>query len=488
MTQKVPKQTANGINADAAIIGPQLFLDFADDVSAFISAVFVSLDGSEPPPLKTPENDYHPELIAQYPQGSVFRSRFVLPLTQACNYEWNGETYEIAAISSNDRRIAYVSCNGEEHDDLDRTPSERNAMWERLAKDHKQRAFSLFLHGGDQIYADEATHGHPLSQEWPDHLPRDPSQSDLVSLRDHLRHAFFDRYVAQLRCPHYAYLAARVPSLCQWDDHDICDGWGSLRRSRTYSPVGQTLFSVAREAFLIFQHGCTAGDLPRKFDNADGLHFGWTITLPELRVIAPDLRGERTRREIMGSLGWAMMEREAQKAFEGRTFLMSSVPLLGPRLSLFEFAMMAIPRMQKYEDDLRDQWQSRAHREEWLRMLRLIIEMAQSHPQDVTVLSGEIHLATRAEMPLTDGRNLHQLVASGISHRPPPSAWARLLGTIASFGEAPLPRHPIRIARIPGRKARYVNERNYLSVSQRGHDWTAHWEFEHSGPSDRLDI
>jgi len=203
----------------------------------------------------------------------------------------------------------------------------------------------------------------------------------------------------------------------QWDDHDICDGWGSLRRSRTYSPIGQTLFEVARESFLVFQQATTHGDLPARFADPTGLHLGWVIHAPDLRILAPDLRSERTRRQIMGLGGWAMMEAETQRQVRGHTLLMSSVPLLGPRLSLLEALMVVMPRMQKYEDDLRDQWQSRAHRDEWRRMLRLVRDLARRDGHDITVVSGEIHLATRLVMDLGGGLHLNQLVASGIAHR-----------------------------------------------------------------------
>ena len=96
----------------------------------------------------------------------------------------------------------------------------------------------------------------------------------------------------------------------------------------------------------------------------------------------------------MGPDGWTMMEAEASRDARGHTLLMSSVPLLGPRLSLLEALMVLIPRMQKYEDDLRDQWQSRAHRDEWRRMLRLVRDLAMRDGHDITAVSGEIHLAT----------------------------------------------------------------------------------------------
>jgi hypothetical protein len=160
---------------------------------------------------------------------------------------------------------------------------------------------------------------------------------------------------------------------------------------------------------------------------------------------------------------------------------MSSVPLLGPRLSLLEALMVAIPRMQKYEDDLRDQWQSRAHRDEWRRMLRLVRDLARRDGHDITAVSGEIHLACRAVMDLGDGLHLNQLVASGIAHRAPPRAWARILGALAALGEDPLQGHPIRLERLPGQPGRYVAERNYLLLERGAGLWHARWDLEDGG-------
>ena len=470
------------------IIGPILILDEFRDADMHCAALFVAPTGVTPGPIRINTADHAPERIASYQAKDVYRIRFALPANTASSYVWNDTTYEVQGSFAQDLRIAYVSCNGEEIGDLDRESSERNAMWARMCSEHRNEPFSLLLHGGDQVYADEVTHGHTLSEDWPDRLPRDPSREDLASLREHLRERFLQRYLSIYAAPEFAWIAARVPSLMQWDDHDICDGWGSLPRSRTYSPVGQTLFSVARESFLTFQHGLSEEDLSARFQDPDGAHLGWAVQVPGLRIIAPDLRSERTRRTVMWKGGWQTMSDAAEEEFAGRTFLMSSVPLLGPRLSLIEMIMVLIPKMQKYEDDLRDQWQSRAHRAAWRRMLRLVLKMAAREEQQVTALSGEIHLANRAELRLSDSEVLHQLVASGIAHRAPPKTWARILGTLASLGEDPLPDHPISVRRIPGQDNRYVAERNYL-ILERNHDnWTATWNFESSGISTPLSI
>ncbi len=470
------------------IVGPILLLDDIAGDRMQIAALFIVHGDAVPPPVCTDDVEVTPQKLASAGGITAFRARFDLPADRTSSYSWRGETFEVAGDLTGDLRLGYVSCNGEESGDLDRPADERNAVWARLCKEHRDAPFGLLLHGGDQIYADEATHGHPLSHDWPDRVPKTPSPADLDDLRTHLRAQFWQRYAAIYSLPEFSWIAARVPSLMQWDDHDICDGWGSLLPDATGSDVGQVLFSAAREACLVFQHAALDDDLPPRFRDPDGQHIGWSVSGPSFRIVAPDLRSQRTRRQVMDEAGWKMMEEEAEAPFSGQTLLMSSVPLLGPRLSLIEAMMGLIPKMQEYEDDLRDQWQSRAHRASWQRMLKLVLRMTEAGDQTVCCVSGEIHLATRATMDLSEGRKLHQLVASGIAHRAPPKAWARTLGLLASLGEDPLPKHPIRIQPLPGQSTRYVADRNFLTIARKDGAWSARWFLEQTGMTPELKI
>ena len=121
-------------------------------------------------------------------------------------------------------------------------------------------------------------------------------------------------------------------------------------------------------------------------------------------------------------------------------------------------------------------------------MLLLVRDMALKDQHNVTAISGEIHLATRAVMDIGNGLHLHQLVASGIAHRAPPKAWARVLGALSWLGENPLPGHPIRVACLPGQRARYVAERNYLVLERQDSTWRAWWELEVSGATPALQL
>lgn len=474
--------------SDDHLIGPVLFLDDLSAEHLHLAALFVAPPGTHIPPVET-DGAHHPvEPIAEFGGLGFYRARFPVPATRASAYRWSGETFQIASGFDGDLRLAYVSCNGQEKSDLERPQDQRNAMWQRLCEEHDRAPFSALLHGGDQIYADEITDGHPLIEHWPDRVPADPDPASLSGLEAHLAAQLARRYRTLYAAGSYAYLSARIPSLAMWDDHDICDGWGSLDAAATGSAVGQCLFRVTRQATLLFQNGCTDGDLPPRFMDRRGGHLGWAVGGHGVRIIAPDLRSERTRAQVMGPTGWTNF-RAAATPEPGHTFLMSSTPLLGPRLSLLEALMPVMPaRIHQYEDDLRDQWQSHAHRAEWREMLQTTAALARPDGAAVTVLSGEIHLATQATLTAPGGVRFHQLVASGISHPPPPRGFARALGALAGLGFSPLKHHRIRIAPLPGQRSRYTAERNFLTLTRSAGDWQAKWHLEDSGTSDGLPL
>jgi hypothetical protein len=466
--------------------GPILVHRGLADGQLRLAALFGRAATSPAPAIQTDSGAGQLTELARIDDFIVSRIDFALPLTGAAErYVCDGRESWVQTGFDGDVRIAFVACNGQEHDDFTRPEPLRNAMWHRLGAEHAATPFALLLHGGDQIYADEDVRVHPLTEGWPESLPREVTADQMRDIETALRRAFVRRYAQLYASDGFASICRQVPSLAMWDDHDICDGWGSLERSRTRSAIGQGLFRVAREMFLLFQHAATDADVPALFADREGVALGWRRRFPGFEVLAPDLRSERGRRQIMGARGWALIDGLRRGPTEARVFMVSSVPLLGPRLSLLERVLMLVPSMQKYEDDLRDQWQSHAHRTEWRRMLSACLEVLER--SDLTVLSGEIHLATRARMR-GGARDLIQLVASGIAHKAPPQGYARALGWLAGLGEAPLPAHPIRIEPLPGQSRRYVAERNYLVLTRRAQAWTAEWELEDSGRTRPLPI
>ncbi|WP_073127022.1 alkaline phosphatase D family protein [Palleronia salina] len=462
---------------------PMLHLRQVDERGVTLAATLVRHVGRKPPVLEADGTQVDPVRLGGAAGATMWRYDFRLPADPAASYQIDGREYRVNTRWGGDLNVAYTSCNGQEHGDLDRPEASRNAMWRQLAERNDRAPLHLLLQGGDQIYADEVTEAHPISRDWPDIDTRPQPASALAELREALRRAFFLRYAFQSAQAGYAAVAARVPSLSMWDDHDICDGWGSLPEDILDSDVGRTLFDVARESFLMFQMGCAPDEQPPVATGSG--HLSWRVDAPGVSFVAPDLRSTRRPERVMDDATWRDVTDAITGAPTGHLFLLSSVPALGPRLSIVERLMGLTRRMEKYEDDLRDQWQSRTHRAEWQRFLRLILDRHERPETPVTVLSGEIHLATRGTMDAASGP-LHQLVASGISHPAPPTAFARGLGTLARFGEAPLKGHPIRLRALPGRPGIYCAQRNYLMLTRRDGAWAAAWALEKTGLTPEL--
>lgn len=470
--------------------GPFLFSRGSDDKVARLAALVVTPKGTNPAQLRVMGHDtVTPAKLASRFGRDYWRFDFDLPARSDSHYSFDSETYYVNVDLTRDIRIGFVSCNGQEDGDLDRPLMDRNALWVDLAQEHQKRPFSLLLHGGDQIYADRVWDCHPGIAAWKEAQKRQKLATDFTrDMHDSVLKFYLEHYLEIYGQPQISHMLARVPSLMMWDDHDIFDGWGSHKKWFHDSMVAKGMFGCAREAFCLMQLCTMPDELPQKIQDRSGENLGWRLDFPGFSVLAPDLRSERTPNQIIGNNGW----RDLISSFDAipernRILLMSSVPVIGPRLSLVEAILHLMPSAQKYEDDLRDQWQSRWHRKEWCRFLETLEDVANDRNHDITLLSGEIHVATRGTFE-TRGKTIHQLVASGISHTAPPVTFARALGLLAWIGDNPLPGRPTKLKPLPGRLGTYCAARNYLTLNRDGENWRANWHLENIGWTPDLEI
>ncbi|KAB0681509.1 alkaline phosphatase family protein [Aureimonas leprariae] len=472
------------------VIGPILFARGSGEEACRLAALAVVPSWNRPPPLVAEGGEVAPARLAELFGWTAWGYDFALPARPDASYEFAGRCFPVRTDLSGDVALAFVSCNGQETGDEARQAESRNLMWRRLQGEHERRPFALLLHGGDQLYADEALDSHPEVARWAKLPPRRrPGIRWTPEMEEAVRRWFAARYLTLLAEPAMAALLSQVPSLMMWDDHDIMDGWGSHPSGVQESPVGEGIFRIAREMFALFQQGVAPDAVPPLAPDPAGVSLTLGAAFPGFRVVAPDLRSERTQTRVMGPNGWQSFERLLRTVREGeRVLVVSSVPALGPRLSLLERILDRLLGTQRHEDDLRDQWQSFAHRLEWQRFLSCLAKLATARGAAVTALSGEIHLAARGTMPLGPGGVLHQLVASGISHPAPSRFYARALGGLARLGHRPLKDMPIRMHPLPGRRGLYAAERNYLVLTREAGRWTAEWELEAGGRTPPLTI
>lgn len=454
--------------------GPVLYARGDGDGGAGYRVLFYSTHGAD---CVLDGREIEGKVIAETPRGRFWAFDFEVPKGEAQavrhSYAINGTAYDFFAppTSSAPLRIAYVSCNGAESESAFKKPLPgRNALWEHLEDTHKAQPFHLMLQGGDQLYADSVWRDIPFlvsfkslprRQQYAAPLPEDV----FAEIRDY----YFAYYMNHWSQPHVRGVLAAVPSVMIWDDHDIFDGWGSWKKKYQQSPVYQGIFRAAREAFYLFQRGRAVPDTA---------HAGVAMTFGNAAIVVPDLRSERTRRQVMGTEGWRWLEQAlATASVSGKKHLVfvSSVPLatshfsaLDPILTGFpSFIARLLPQKinpKQFADDIHDQWRVPAHRQEWLRLLRALLNVADKTDMKMTSLSGEIHLGARSTIR-RGARVIHQFIASGIAHKPasPLVVW---FCEWLSRGVQDIDRDiDIRMEYMDaGNKRRYLRARNWLAL------------------------
>lgn len=357
-------------------------------------------------------------------------------------------------------RIAAHSCSWFSSADLEKDSKNIFGRWEGLFKRHLDRrkqpltdlpgGFHLQIGGGDQIYADTLLKHDFIDQLWnkPD-LPAPQGTPERALER------YLELYATRWSAPAMAKVLARIPGIYTWDDHEIMDGWGSYSDDQQTAPGRQVIWKAARRAFEVVQLGARAdhrypsfpkAGLPRGLPRPEPLpaahgpkvepHYLQKLSFEtpkaELHLLLLDLRSERSMERVMAAehqwkdLEAALAKLEASAAEAPKRhrhlILVSSIPpLFLSAAAKPEVVLRLIPRAQEFEDDLRDQWESAAHREERLKLLERLFLVSKRAKCRVTILSGDIHVGAYAK--ITDGggeaSEIAQLVTSGMVHPAP---------------------------------------------------------------------
>jgi hypothetical protein len=468
--------------------GPVLYFRGLSDGCWHLSAVVGAAGSAQPAILGTERMQIRPALLAERCGLRIWRYNFSLPSEEVaaqCSYWIGRERWEVDVPAHDGAlRIAFTACNGSELGDAWGESLQRNERWLNLASRHAAQGFHLLLQGGDQLYADpiwddvaELASCRGLSKSRRLGADFTPSMEQAVG------DFYFDQYCRVWSQAELAPVLARIPSLMLWDDHDIIDGWGSYPAEWRDAPVLQGIWRAAREHFSLFQLGARPDELPEFFSDRQGGHFGWALRVGDVGIMAPDLRSERSRANILGEAGW----RDFTRTLEAMTgcrevLLLFTVPLVNAHFPKLERLFSMLPGHQSWEDDLVDQWPSLAHQEEWGRLLRCLSEFSARTGARLTSLSGEVHLGALGEIAGPHGR-IYQLTSSGIVH-PPPGRWMTAMLERAS-------RHPVhvppdltvRALHMPGRRTRYLATRNWMELEVRPHGaLEATWHPEHGEP------
>lgn len=463
--------------------GPILYFRGLSEQHCQLAALVVTDSDRTPSDLTVHGISHAPEILMSRSGKTVWRYTFSVA-TQDDNgvvYAIGEQHWRIYPPSGKRLRIAYTSCNGFEHNNhLDGADPERNECWRHLAEIHVKSPFQLLIQGGDQLYADDVWREVSELVAWRTLNQRAQVVAQLSSQAEQaIKDFYFKSYCRLWAQPALAPIVASIPSLMMWDDHDIFDGWGSHSHAFQNCSVFRSVWAAAREQFVLFQLAALPEALPDGFGDPNGSHFGWAFQVNDVGIIAPDLRSERTRHQVMGEVGRCWFERALERlSVCQQVFIVSSVPVVNLDLSLLERLVAPLPPGRHfYQDDLRDQWRSYQHREEWQRLVTCLLDFSQRTQTRVTILSGEIHLGALGVLECAETQ-IYQLTASGIVHHPPPQLLAYLFDFFSRGNSNLREGISLRMLPMPGFGRRYLAARNWLSLDHAGDLLQAHWHAE----------
>jgi len=376
-------------------------------------------------------------------------------------------------------RVAYASCNGFSDPRDMKKVDDKNAQWKNMAQRHAGAAFHLLLMGGDQVYGDQIWE-LPQIKQW---LEQDRSTrrgaAFTAAMKGAVEKFYFDLYCARWSQAEPAALLASVPTLMMWDDHDIFDGWGSYPKDDHECAVYRGIFRAARNAFQIFQRHSKPGDLDQAdiTDRSAGSAFdlppylGSVYRMGGVGIVVLDMRSQRTQTRVIGDAAWndvfAWVDR--QKDLK-HLLVMSSIPVVHPDFGLLESLLGVLPGQQELEDDLRDHWRSRPHKEERLRLIHRLLAFSQKQKTRVTLLSGDVHVGAVGvvESQRSGGPEnasvINQLTASAIVHPAPDGMVLYFLEMQSGRVEDVDRGITARMLKFPGTTNAFIGARNWLAL------------------------
>lgn len=220
-------------------------------------------------------------------------------------------------------------------------------MWKDvLQKNIECGGFHVQLGLGDQIYGDRLWKEVPLLKQWLATQGKENRKNASWTARheEDVTHAYFHFYTSHFDQPFLREAFAQIPHVCQIDDHDIFDGYGSYPDYMQNSQVVKNIGRIAVDMYLLFQHHTTleilrnvGHDLDLFTITGQGWHFVKFLG-PAVVVVGVDVRSERTQNRVLAGPTYqglfpkvAMLPPSVQHCI-----WMISVPLIYPRLDTME--------------------------------------------------------------------------------------------------------------------------------------------------------
>jgi hypothetical protein len=377
-------------------------------------------------------------------------------------------------------RIAYATCFGFSTLKFMNQVAVKNAMWTVLQEKYEEKPYHLMMAGGDQIYADLMWETIPVLKDWAGKSFEKRKQASFTpAMQEAVAEFYFNLYCERWSQPEPAAVFSRIPQIMMWDDHDIFDGWGSYPPEQQECAVFKGIYEIAREHFRLFQlqakEDADLGDFTLLGQPA----FTYGHRIGDLGILALDMRSERTPDQVMSRVTWdrvyQWMDDEIGKNAASpckHLVVMSSIPVVYINSNMLEAALGWMPGQQELEDDFKDQWVSRTHMEERLRLIHRLLLFSKEAGCRVTIVSGDVHVAALGYIESTrdpefdEANVVNQLISSAMNHPPPSGLIIYMMEKVMGDKVEEVDRGiTARMLKFPGSSQRFIGKRNWLSLT-----------------------
>eukprot|EP01123_Difflugia_compressa_P001454 TRINITY_DN116_c0_g1_i4.p1 TRINITY_DN116_c0_g1~~TRINITY_DN116_c0_g1_i4.p1 ORF type:complete len:707 (-),score=118.16 TRINITY_DN116_c0_g1_i4:156-2276(-) len=423
----------------------------------------------------------------------VWRYTFAIersPESVSVNYSFNNQknVFEIPAINEPPRSV-FISCNGF-HEEPEGLKNDKYHMWKFINGNHINNddmvgPYHLLLQGGDQVYADPIFHNVTALKGY------EAGDEAAISLeiddffKEEVETYYMNLYINSWSVPLIAQAFASIPSVMMWDDHDIFDGWGSYSEALLNCPAYSTIYQFAEKYFCAFQLASTLEEINSKklLSSLPGPHKGKSqvYLIDHTAIVALDLRTERLVNRVCSDETYqCFRDWMKQNHTVDHMYLLLSIPIVYNNFDILEKAIACTGLGKELEDDLKDHWRTADHNEERLKLIKLLIEDAETYKYRITILSGDVHIGCagviydKARKRKSNAAIINCLISSAVVNIPPPPSVTQILELTG--GE---------IERVPAgneagwnlktglyrfhhdsRKHRYIPGRNFLELLQ----------------------
>ncbi|KAK5090338.1 hypothetical protein LTR05_000510 [Lithohypha guttulata] len=349
--------------------GPYLRYTNMDlELGFWYGSILLVSDGPQPPTIHLHQSiDLSPnprqlkaQNIAQHQRWSFYRYDLDVRMeidgpakwTYAITSHLGCTRYEFLVAGRYETNWRFIAVSGNDFS-LGTSANERarlggpGYMWKDITQKHAEcGGFHVQLGLGGQISADRLWKEIPSLKQWLATSGKDTRKNAqwTAAHEEDVSHAYFHYYTSHFDQPYLREAFAQIPHVCQIDDHDIFDGFGSYPDYMQFSNMFKNIGRIGIEMYLLFQHHTTLEILRNVSDDRDlftitgtGWHFVKFLG-PAVAVVGPDTRSERNPHQVMAGPTYqgifpkiAMLPQSVQHCI-----LMIAVPIIYPRLDNME--------------------------------------------------------------------------------------------------------------------------------------------------------